>query len=154
MRRNPKALLVTNEQVADGFGEFSDRTVLVHGGGSYRFGDWGLKFIQLRHGIFNDTNIGVLVSNGEDSFGHLGDAVSYEGFYSETVDTLAVPITGGVTTSPSKAVEELKKFDKPLPTVVVMHWVFRNPKGFCKMLRNVIPGVTCIVPKKDHLLPV
>ena len=94
----------------------------------------------------------MIVSNGGDSFGHLGDTVTYEGFYHEKLDTLAVPITGGVTTSPGRAIEELKKFDV-IPRIVVMHWAFRNPKRFCRRLGEDIPGSTCIVPKKGELLP-
>jgi L-ascorbate metabolism protein UlaG (beta-lactamase superfamily) len=153
MERNPEAVLVTNEQVAKGFKQFSDRTILAEDAGSYHHGNWSLRFIQLRHGIINDTNIGLIVENGGDTFGHLGDTVTYEGFYSEKVDALAVPITGGVTTSPGKAIEELKKFDT-LPRVVAMHWVFRNPRAFCRRLREELPGATCIVPKKGELLPV
>ena len=152
MNRNPEAILLTNEQVAKQFKEFSDRTVLAENGGSFTQGDWSFRFIQLRHGIFRDTNIGVVVTNGS-SFAHLGDTVTYEGFYDLSVDTIAVPITGGVTTSPSKAIEELKKFQK-LPNIVVMHWAFRNPKSFCKKLRSVFPDVACIVPEKGELLPI
>ena len=35
-------------------------------------------------------------------------------------------------------------------TIVVMHWVFRNPEGFCKKLSMEILGARCIVPKKKE----
>ena len=153
MDKNPDALLVANREVANQFSKYSERTVIAEHGGSYQSGDWSLKFIQLRHGIINSINLGVIVSNGENSFGHLGDTVTYEGFYHEKLDTLAIPITGGVTTSPSKALDELSRFDKPLPNIVLMHWVFRNPKNFCKRFKTVFPDSKCIVPKRGQVLP-
>jgi L-ascorbate metabolism protein UlaG (beta-lactamase superfamily) len=151
--RNPGAVLVANEQVADQFKRYSDRTMIAQDGGTYRHGDWEFQFIEARHGFLRDINIGVVVRNGEKSFGHLGDTITYEGFSSTKVDTLAVPITGVVTTSPSQAISELKKFEKPLPTIVVMHWVFRNPKSFCRRLLSEFPDAKCIVPEKGELLP-
>ncbi len=154
MDLNPDALLVANREVANHFKKYSERTVIIEDGGSYQSGNWDLRFIQLKHGIINSVNIGVIVSNGEDSFGHLGDTVTYEGFYHEQMDTLAIPITGGVTTSPSKALNELAKFDKPLPNIVLMHWVFRNPKNFCKRFKTVFPDSRCIVPKRGQPLQI
>jgi len=153
MERNPDAVLLTNEQVAQQFEGFSDRLVLAHDGGSHRHGEWEFQFKECRHGLINDLNLGVVVRNGGDSFGHLGDAVTFEGFSSTGVDTLAVPITGFLTASPAGAVSELKRFGQPLPTVVVMHWAFRNPGGFCRRLSAEIPGTRCIVPEKGALLP-
>lgn len=151
--RNPDAVLVANEQVSGQFKRYSDRTMIAQDGGSYRHDDWEFQFIEARHGFLRDINLGVVVRNGEETFGHLGDTITYEGFYSTKVDTLAVPITGVVTTSPSLAISELKKFEKPLPTIVVMHWVFRNPKSFCRRLSSVFPDAKCIVPEKGELLP-
>ncbi len=153
LNHNPDAILLTNEQVADQFRQFSDRIVIAKDGGSYKHGDWEFQFIDAKHGFLRDLNIGVIVRNGEETFGHLGDTITYEGFSSTKVDTLAIPITGVVTTSPSQAIDELKKFEKPLPTIVVMHWVFRNPKSFCRKLSNEFPDAKCIIPEKGELLP-
>lgn len=153
MVRNPVAVLVANEQVAKQFKAYSNRTVIAKNGGNYIHGAWEFRFIQLRHGILRDMNMGVIISNKGDSFGHLGDTVTYDGFYHERLDTIAIPITGGVTTSPGKAIDELKQFDKPLPNIVVMHWAFRNPGNFCKRLEKEIPGTQCYVPQKGKLLP-
>lgn len=153
MDRNPDAVLVGNREVVDQFNKYIERTFIAEDGGSYQLGDWNLRFIRLKHGIINSVNMGVIVSNGGDSFGHLGDTVTYEGFYHEKMDTLAIPITGGVTTSPGKALEELAKFDQPLPNIVLMHWVFRNPKNFSKRFKNVFPDSKCVVPKSGQVLP-
>jgi L-ascorbate metabolism protein UlaG (beta-lactamase superfamily) len=153
MERNSDAILLTNEQVSKKFKRFSDRWVVAYDGGSYQHGEWEFHFIECKHGLFNDLNLGVIVRNEDDSFGHCGDAVTFQGFSSIQVDTLAIPITGIFTASPVGAISELKKFSKPLPTIVVMHWVFRNPDGFCRKLAVEIPGTRCIVPEKGKLLP-
>lgn len=153
MNRNPEAVLVANGQVADAFKQFSNRTAIARDGESISHGDWELQIIEAKHGFLNDINLGVIVRNGPDSFGHCGDAVTFEGFKSTQLDTLAIPITGLFTASPNRAISELKKFDQPLPTIVVMHWVFRNPSSFCRRLKAELPGATCIVPKKAELLP-
>lgn len=151
--RNPDAILIANEQVAGQFKRYSDRTIIAQDGGSHRHGEWEFQFIEARHGFLRDNNLGVVVRNGEETFGHPGDTITLEGFSSTKVDTLAIPITGVVTTSPSKAISELKKFEKPLPTIVVMHWVFRNPKSFCRRISSLFPHAKCIVPEKGELLP-
>lgn len=153
MERNSDAILLTNEQVARQFKQFSDRTVIAHDGGSYQQGEWEFQFIEAKHGLINDINLGVIVRNGDDSFGHCGDTVTFEGFSSAQIDTLAIPITGILTASPAGAISELKKFVRPLPTIVVMHWAFRNPDSFCRKLSREISGTRCIVPKKWELLP-
>jgi L-ascorbate metabolism protein UlaG (beta-lactamase superfamily) len=151
MERNQDAILLTNEQVARQFDQFFDRTVLASDGGSYQYGEWEFQFIKSKHGVFNDVNLGIVVRNGEDSFGHCGDTVAFNGFTSLLIDTLAIPIAGILTTSPSKAINELKKFNH-LPTIVVMHWVIRNPRNFCRKLSQEIPGIKCIIPEKGKLL--
>lgn len=153
MERNPEAILLTNEQVSQQFRQFSDRTVVARDGESYRHGPWEFQFIESRHGLIKDLNLGVIVRNGDDSFGHCGDTVTFEGFSSSRLDTIAIPITGILTASPSGALSELRKFERPLPTVVVMHWVFRNPRSFCRRLSEEFPDVRCIVPEKGELLP-
>ena len=119
MERNPNASLITNQQVADQFKQYSDRTVVADDGESYTMGNWEFKFIKLKHGIFRDTNTGVIVSN-----------------------------------SGARAIEELKKFDKPLPTIVVMHWAFRNPKNFCKLFSKEFTDAQCLVPERGEFLPI
>ncbi len=154
MERNPEAILLTNEQVSKKFSQFADRTVLAQDGESYHHGLWEFQFIESKHGLINDLNLGIIVRNGDDSFGHCGDTVSFEGFSSSQLDILAVPISGIVTASPSGAISELRKFEQPLPTIVVMHWVIRNPISFCKRLSKEFPDARCIVPEKGELLPI
>jgi L-ascorbate metabolism protein UlaG (beta-lactamase superfamily) len=153
MERNPEAILLTNEQVSQKFREFTDSTVLSQDGESYHHDLWDFLFIESKHGLINDLNLGVIVRNGVDSFGHCGDTVTFEGFSSSQLDTIAIPIAGILTASPSGAISELRKFDKPLPTIVVMHWVLRKPNSFCKRLSKEFPEVRCIVPEKGELLP-
>jgi L-ascorbate metabolism protein UlaG (beta-lactamase superfamily) len=153
MERNSDAILLTNGEVAMQFKQFSDRCVIANDGGSFRHGEWEFLFIKSKHGLFNNLNLGVIVRNGVDSFGHPGDTISLEGFSSAEINILAVPITGIVTLSPISAISELKTFDQPLPTIVVMHWVTRNPDKFCQKLSKEIPKARCIVPIKGELVP-
>ncbi len=153
MERNPEAILLTNEQVSKQYREFADRTVLAQNGESYHHGSWEFLFIESKHGLINDLNLGVIVRNGDDSFGHCGDTVIFEGFSSTQLDTLAIPISGIVTASPSGAISELRKFEQPLPTIVVIHWVIRNPNSFCERLSKEFPDARCIVPEIGELLP-
>ena len=153
MERNPEAVLLTNEQVSKKFRQFADRTILAFDKESYHHGPWWFQFVESKHGLINDLNLGVIIRNGDDSFGHCGDTISFDGFSSSKVDTFAIPITGILTASPSRAISELRKFQQPLPTIVVMHWVFRNPNSFCKRLSKEFPDVKCIVPEKGELLP-
>ena len=152
MKRNPNAILLTNEQVSKQFRQYADRTVIAIDGESYRHESWEFLFIESKHGLLKDLNLGVVIRNGDNSFGHCGDTITFEGFSSKKVDALAIPITGILTASPSGAISELKKFMLPLPTIVVMHWVFRNPVSFCRRLSKEFPGVRCIVPEKGELL--
>jgi L-ascorbate metabolism protein UlaG (beta-lactamase superfamily) len=153
MEHNPEAILLTNHQVSKQFSQYKDRTVLAVNNETFQHGLWEFEFIESKHGLVNDLNLGVIVRNGDDSFGHSGDTVTYEGFYASRFDTFAIPIAGVMTTSPSQALVELGKFLYPLPTIVVMHWVFRNPYNFCKRLSKEFPEAKCIVPKKGELLP-
>ncbi len=153
MDRNPDAILLANDEVAGEFKQYSDRTVIAQDGENFTLGDWAFEFIESKHGLFNTINLGVIVRNGADSFGHCGDTITFEGFNGKQMDAFAIPITGLVTTSPSKAIDELKKFETPIPTIVVMHWVIRNPGKFCERLSREIPGARCIVPEKGKPLP-
>jgi L-ascorbate metabolism protein UlaG (beta-lactamase superfamily) len=153
MERNPEAILLTNEQVSKQFKKYQDRTVLAYDGETYHHGLWEFQFVESKHGLLTDLNLGVIIRNGDDSFGHCGDTVTFEGFSSHQIDSFAIPITGLFTASPSKAISELRNFKKPLPIIVVMHWVFRDPNKFCKRLSIEFPGTRCIVPHKGQLLP-
>jgi L-ascorbate metabolism protein UlaG (beta-lactamase superfamily) len=154
MERNPEAILLTNEQVSQQFRQFADRTVLAQDGESIYHGSWEFLFIESKHGLIkNELNLGVIVRNGADSFGHCGDTITFEGFSSTQLDTIAIPIAGILTASPSEAISELRKFEQPLPTIVVMHWVIRNPNSFCKRLSKEFHDVRYIVPEKGELLP-
>ena len=105
------------------------------------------------HGLFcSEKNIGIIIHTPELSFGHLGDAVSFEGFKDKKVDILAVPIVGIFTASPKGAIKELEKFKQPLPIIVPMHWLFRRPKSFCKKLKKRFPEVECIVPRDNTII--
>lgn len=152
MDRNPDAVLVANHQVTDRYRQYSDRTVVAVDGASYSHGEWDFQFIEAKHGFLKALNLGVVIRNGGDSFGHCGDAVDFNGFASTRLDTLAVPITGVLTASPARALSELKRFKRPLPVIVVMHWAFRDPHGFSERLSAMFPGARCIVPVKGEPL--
>jgi L-ascorbate metabolism protein UlaG (beta-lactamase superfamily) len=154
MDRNPEAVLVANQQVTDSYRRYSDRTVVAEDGALYRHGEWEFQFIAAKHGFLDALNLGVVIRNGGDSFGHCGDAVDFSGFASIQLDTLAVPITGMFTASPTRALSELKRFDHPLPTIVWMHWVFRDPHRFSERLSTMFPRARCIVPVKGELIPI
>jgi L-ascorbate metabolism protein UlaG (beta-lactamase superfamily) len=153
MDRNPDAVLVANYQVIDRYRQYPDRTVVAEDGASHLQGEWEFSFIEAKHGFLNPLNLGVVIRNGGDSFGHCGDAVDFSGFASTQLDTLAIPITGMFTASPTRALSELKRFEQPLPVIVVMHWVFRDPHGFSERLSSMFPGARCIVPVKGEPLP-
>lgn len=154
MERNPKAILVANHEVIQKFQKFKDRVVVAREGEIYNHGNWALEFIKGEHGLLGCLNMMVAVRNGEDSFGHCGDTITLKGFYNAGLNVLAVPIIGLLTTSPSKAIEELKKFTKPLPVVVPMHWLVRSPNSFCESLSENLPSARCIVPDKGKILQI
>lgn len=153
MNRNPEAVLLTNEEVAASFKQYSDRTVIATDGGSYETENWEFQFVELRHGFLGALNIGVVVRNEGNSFCHVGDAVTYEGVNSLQLDSIAVPITGTFTTSPNQAIAELKKFSHLPSNIVAMHWFYRNPKAFCRKLTEEIPNARCIIPAKGQVIP-
>lgn len=154
MDRNPEAVLLANTEVAELFKQYSARTVIARDGETYDLGEWEFEFIDSKHGILKQINLGVLVRNGEESFAHVGDTITFEGFKDKTLDVFAVPITGLLTTSPGQAINELKKF-KTMPGLIVpMHWAIRNPRKFCERLSREMPDARCHVPVKGELLPV
>jgi L-ascorbate metabolism protein UlaG (beta-lactamase superfamily) len=153
MEHNPVAFLIGSTQVAKKFSKWTQRTIVVASGEMIQQGPWTLRFIQEPHGVTKGkVNLGVIVRTDNFTFGHLGDAVRFSNFAKIKLDLLAVPIFGGFTASPKRVIEELKSFNSPLPTIVPMHWVFRNPKSFCERLKREIPDVTCIVPTKNEIL--
>ena len=155
MEQNPVAFLIGSTQVAKKFRQWTSRTVVAHSDQFFQQGPWSLRFIQEPHGLLkNKINLGVIVRTDDFSFGHVGDAVQFDGFAKATLDVLAIPIFGGFTASPKKAIAELKTFDTPLPTIVPMHWVVRSPSGFCKRVKTEFPDATCIVPEKNKELKI
>jgi L-ascorbate metabolism protein UlaG (beta-lactamase superfamily) len=147
----PNGVLIGNEQVTKKYQKWGRQIITVKDGEELSHGVWKLKFIKGRHGVFRgELNLGILVKTPSFSFGHLGDSVSFEGFANEQVDFLAIPICGIFAASPTRAIKELEKFNTPLPTIIPMHWIWRNPKGFCRKLKKRFPNSNCIVPKKNE----
>ncbi|MFQ6126569.1 MAG: MBL fold metallo-hydrolase [Candidatus Heimdallarchaeota archaeon] len=154
LSRNPKAVLVCNEQVADRFKQWRDRIVLAVPGEEIIQGSWKLRFVKGRHGLLSKVqNTGVVVQTQGTSFGHTGDSVDFQGFSHESLDVFAIPIGGLFTASPKKALNELKSFSQPLPVVIPMHWLWRSPHRFCRKLRERYPKSHCIVPKDRESVP-
>jgi L-ascorbate metabolism protein UlaG (beta-lactamase superfamily) len=153
LTRNPDAILIGNEQVTVKYSKWGERTKTVKHGDSLEYKECVFEITNLRHGVFSkEMNSAVVLRIGEFSFAHCGDAISLEGFPPSTVDILAIPISGAFTLSPKKAVEIVMNLQKPLPTIVPMHWLIRNPKSFCKKLKDLRPNVNCIVPSDGELL--
>jgi L-ascorbate metabolism protein UlaG (beta-lactamase superfamily) len=152
MENNPEAKLVANKQVTKNFKQCQDRTITINAGETYQHKQWEFQFIETKHGFLNPINMGVIIRNGVWSFGHPGDAESFEGFYSSKLKLFAVPIVGMFTASPNRAISELTKFTSPPTNVIVMHWFFRNPLRFCKKLSIELPETYCIIPKKGKPL--
>ncbi|MFW9786510.1 MAG: MBL fold metallo-hydrolase [Candidatus Thorarchaeota archaeon] len=153
LSRNSEAILLGNEQVTSGFLEFGERVKTVTEGETFDFKSSAFTFKRLRHGFFKGVhNLAVEVRIGGFVFAHCGDAVSFDGFPTTQVDVLAIPISGGFAAGPKTALEMIKNLVDPLPTVVPMHWLMRNPKSFCKNLRNIRPEVNCVVPSDGEPL--
>lgn len=147
LNTNPEAKFVCNEQVADKFKKFRERIILAIPGEEILEGNWKLKFIEGRHGLFSKVqNTGVIIETPSVIFGHAGDTVDYQGFVGEKMDLFALPISGIFTSSPKKALKELSVFQTPLPIIIPIHWLWRNPKRFCKKLCTIFPSSRCIVP--------
>jgi L-ascorbate metabolism protein UlaG (beta-lactamase superfamily) len=147
LEKNPSAILVCNEQTSSKFSKWGDRVKVVHDGETFELTPWHFKFTRLKHGLFKGVhNLAVVVSAGDFSFAHSGDAVEFQNFPSDTVNVFAVPIAGGVTASPGKALKMITELQEPRPTIIPMHWLFRNPTSFCKKLNQKIPEIKCLVP--------
>ena len=149
----PTAVLISNKQVTKKYSQFENQTLTIKDGESLRKGVWEFNFIRGKHGLFlfrGVDNIGIVVKTPSFTFAHLGDSVNFEGFVNLDIDMLAVPIGSMFAASPKGAIKELKKFKKPLPTIIPMHWLWRNPRGFCKNLMKEFPEVKCLVPKNGE----
>jgi L-ascorbate metabolism protein UlaG (beta-lactamase superfamily) len=147
LERNQDALLIGNEQVSAKFTQFGDRVKTVSDGDTFDLEPMSLTFTKLKHGVFSGVyNLAVEVQIGSFTFAHCGDAVSFEGFPTSSVDILAIPISGAFASSPKKALKMIMNLTEPLPIVVPMHWLMRNPQSFCKKLRETRPEINCIVP--------
>jgi L-ascorbate metabolism protein UlaG (beta-lactamase superfamily) len=154
LERNPEAVLVSNRQVIGALDKWRERATEAKLGKQLSFDDFTLEFVEGQHGFFRGIIVyGVIVRSGDFSFGHCGDSVTLDGFHDKELDLLALPISGVVATSPKSAVEQLATFSFPLPTIIPMHWLFRRPKSFCKMLSKKFPSSRCIVPEEGVLIP-
>jgi len=153
LERNKDAILIGNEQVVEKFSQFDSRVKLVSDEDTFDFKSLSFTFTKLKHGVFRGVyNLAVEVRLREFAFAHCGDAVSFEGFPSSSVDILAIPISGTFAAGPKKALNMIKKLSEPLPTIVPMHWLMRSPKSFCKKLRESKPEITCIIPSNGEPL--
>ena len=147
LERNPSAILVCNEQIASKFSKWGDRIKVVNDGETFTHEPWRFQFTRLKHGILKGTlNLAVEISVGSLAFAHCGDAVEFHNFPKQPINVLAIPISGGFTASPDKALKMVAGLEEPRPTVIPMHWLMRNPSGFCKKLHDQMPEVKCIVP--------
>ena len=136
LKRNPDAQLICNSQVAKKFSKYQDRIILAENGNGLTVGPWFLRFVKAEHGLFRgEMNYGLIVELDNIRFGHAGDAKEYAGFANERLDYFAVPFIGLFTTSPKQAIQELKKFKTPLPTIIpirlkrlfrCVHELFKN----------------------------
>lgn len=153
LTRNPNAILIGNEQVIEKFSKWGERTKVVNHGDSLEFRGCVFEITNLRHGVFaKELNSAVVLRIGGFSFAHCGDAVSFEGFPTSSVDLLAIPIGGVFAASPKKALDMIMNLQEPLPTIVPMHWLVRSPKSFCKKLKDMKPNANCIVPSDGEPL--
>ena len=153
LTRNSNAVLIGNEQVTGKFTQFAEQVKTVSGGESYEHKSCYFTFTKLDHGLFKGfINLAVEVHIGDFTFAHCGDAVSFTGFPTSTVDVLAIPIGGAFTANPKKALDMILNLPDPIPTIVPMHWLLRSPDGFCKTLHNARPNVNCIVPTNGEPL--
>ena len=153
LKRNPEAVLICNKQVASYNEKWKEQIILVNPGDTIQRGTWHLKFIEGRHGLFSGVqNTGVIVRTSNQSFGHVGDSVDFSGFSQEQIGYLAIPISGLFAASPKKTLKELETFKKPLPTIITMHWLWRNPRGFYKRLKAKYLDCQCIFPKDSEFI--
>ncbi len=153
LKRNPNAKLICNSQVGKKFSKYKDRVILAEDGNGITVAPWSLQFVKAEHGLLRgELNTGLIVEVNDMRFGHAGDAKEYSGFAKERLDYFAVPFIGLFTTSPKQAVQELKKFQNPLPTIIPMHGILRSFSQFKNLVESEIPGVKCNVMEKGEEL--
>jgi L-ascorbate metabolism protein UlaG (beta-lactamase superfamily) len=153
LSRNQDAILIGNEQVTSAFSDFGARVKTVSDGEIFEFKSVSFSFARLKHGMFRGVNnLAVEIRLGDFVFAHCGDAVSFEGFPTSNVDVLAIPISGAFAASPKKVLDMLLNLQEPLPMIVPMHWLVRNPESFCKKLKDMRPNANCFVPSDGESL--
>ncbi|TXT53759.1 MAG: Hydroxyacylglutathione hydrolase [Candidatus Thorarchaeota archaeon] len=155
LKRNPDALFICNEQVADRYEQWQDQIRTVEDGEHLTEGDLHFIFTKMRHGLFSGVeNYGVEIQFDTFKFGHCGDAKEFGAFAGRALDVLAVPISGVFAASPTKVYDTLEKFD-PFPSVIVpMHWLVRRPGSFCKNFHKRFPAQRCVIPEDGEILPI
>lgn len=147
LQRNPSAIFICGLQTAEKLAQFEDRIRIVDDGDDFDYGPWKLEFTKLKHGLFKGVhNLGVVISLGDFKFAHSGDAAEYHNFPGKAVNILAIPIGGGFTSGPGKVLKMIQGLPKPMPIVVPIHWLIRNPQKFCEKVSHMIQDVRCIVP--------
>lgn len=147
LKSDPSTLLITHDAVAKKFNQFKNQIICISPNEELTERGWEMQFLQEPHGIFSKVkNIGIVVTTPTISFGHPGDAVRFQNFSNRQMDIFAVPIGGIFTASPKKVVKELESFTK-IPIIIPMHWLWRNPKGFCKQFHTIFPESICLVPQ-------
>ncbi|MFW9979261.1 MAG: MBL fold metallo-hydrolase [Candidatus Thorarchaeota archaeon] len=151
LEKNNDAILVCNAQVASKFESFNERITVIDSEKTFHKTPWSLRFVEGKHGLAKGVeNTGVIISEGEESFGHPGDTINLEGFYHRKVDILAVPIGGVFTASPTRIIDELAHFKEYPRRIVPVHWLLRNPKSFCRRISERFPDIQCTVPEKGR----
>ncbi|MHA2356237.1 MAG: MBL fold metallo-hydrolase [Candidatus Thorarchaeota archaeon] len=154
LERNPDAVLVGNAQVIRALEKWQDRSIEAKLGEKLGFDEFVFEYVKGQHGFFRGIDTyGLVVRSHEFSFGHGGDSLTLDGFQEQKLDLLAIPISGIVATSPKSAIEQLAKFTPPLPAIIPMHWLFRNPNSFCNLFREKFPLGNCIIPEDGELIP-
>lgn len=154
MERNPSAYFICGEQTAAKYPRWAERVKVVGDGDTYAQGPWRFHLKYLKHGLFAGVqNLAAIIKTESFSFGHCGDAKEFPGFPMEPVDVLAIPIGGGFTANPKKALKMIENLVDPRPIIVPIHWLFRKPASFCEKAHQKVKGIRCIVPKVGEQLP-
>ncbi len=145
---NPTATIICNETVAKKLKIKKEGIVSVLKPGSkVVINEWVITAYKFQHGLFKGVdNTGFLINTSNLTFGHVGDAVELKEFYNQEIDVLALPIAGIFTASPKKIIQELEYFQNLPKTIILMHWIFRNPKKFAQKLMERFPETKCIAP--------
>jgi len=153
LEHNPDAILIGNRQVTAKFSKWGDRVVTVSAGEVFNRGPWKLEFINCQHGFFKGViDLGLLAHTSGLTFGHCGDTVTFDGFVGAQMDVFAIPICGVFAASPKRAIAEMEKFNEQMPYVVLMHWLWRSPKGFARRFASRFPDSRCTVPSDGEMI--